>query len=211
MSLRPLPGGGYLFQTGLLTAIPTPTLRYRNVLYLATDDGASPGTFYICDGLSWTKIGGGGGASSLLDLTDVSGTDGAGKAPVSDGSDNFVLTDIATQAELGALSSVYQPLDGDLTSIAALSTTTFGRALLALADAAALRTAAAAAASARTITAGAGLTGGGDLTADRTLDVQVDGSTVEIAADTVRVKDAGITAAKLAAGVAFDMTLALGG
>lgn len=35
-----------------------------------------------------------------------------------------------------------QPLDSDLTAIAALSTTSFGRALLALADAAALRTAA---------------------------------------------------------------------
>ena len=37
---------------------------------------------------------------------------------------------------------LYQPLDSDLTAIAALTTTTFGRALLALADAAALRTAA---------------------------------------------------------------------
>jgi hypothetical protein len=35
-----------------------------------------------------------------------------------------------------------QPVDSDLTAIAALTTTTFGRALLALADAAALRTAA---------------------------------------------------------------------
>lgn len=39
-------------------------------------------------------------------------------------------------------SSGYQPLDSDLTAIAALSTTSFGRAVLALADAAALRTAA---------------------------------------------------------------------
>lgn len=36
----------------------------------------------------------------------------------------------------------FQPLDSDLTAIAALSTTTFGRALLTMADAAALRTAA---------------------------------------------------------------------
>lgn len=34
----------------------------------------------------------------------------------------------------------FQPLDSDLTAIAALATTTYGRALLALADAAALRT-----------------------------------------------------------------------
>lgn len=40
------------------------------------------------------------GVSNLIDLADVTGTDGAGKAPVSDGADTFTLTDIATQAEL---------------------------------------------------------------------------------------------------------------
>src|SRR5882724_5148520 len=50
----------------------------------------------------------------------------------------------------------------------------------------------------RTLTAGAGLTGGGTLAADRTFDVQVDGTTIEIPVDTLRVKDAGITLAKLA-------------
>lgn len=84
--------------------------------------------------------GGGGGATKLTDLTDVTGTAGTGKAPVSDGAGAFPLTDIATQAELDALSTVYQPLDSDLTAIAALSTTAFGRTLLTLADAAALRT-----------------------------------------------------------------------
>lgn len=49
------------------------------------------------------------------------------------GSDSHVMTSLA---------ALYQPLDSDLTAIAALTTTTFGRALLALADAAALRTAA---------------------------------------------------------------------
>lgn len=44
------------------------------------------------------------------------------------------------------------------------------------------------------ITAGAGLTKTGN-----TLDVQVDGSTIEINTDTLRVKDNGITAAKIAA------------
>src|SRR5690349_6844727 len=37
-----------------------------------------------------------------------------------------------------AIAAAYQPLDSDLTAIAALSTTSFGRSLLALADAAAL-------------------------------------------------------------------------
>jgi hypothetical protein len=42
---------------------------------------------------------------------------------------------------VGALSTVYQPLDSDLTAIAALTTTVYGRAFLALADAAAGRAA----------------------------------------------------------------------
>lgn len=45
---------------------------------------------------------------------------------------------VSSTAEIAA---AYQPLDGDLTAIAALSTTSYGRALLALADVAALRTA----------------------------------------------------------------------
>lgn len=47
------------------------------------------------------------------------------------------------------------------------------------------------------ITAGNGLTGGGDLTATRDLAVNVDDSTIEISSDTVRVKDDGITYAKM--------------
>lgn len=45
-------------------------------------------------------------------------------------------------ADLAALGTTFQPLDSDLTAIAALTTTSFGRGLLALADAAALRTSA---------------------------------------------------------------------
>ena len=51
--------------------------------------------------------------------------------------------DLSSYATSAAVAAGYQPLDSDLTAIAALSTTSFGRALLALADAAALRTAAA--------------------------------------------------------------------
>lgn len=42
-------------------------------------------------------------------------------------------------ADLGALGTTFQPLDSDLTSIAALTTTAFGRSLLEAANAAALR------------------------------------------------------------------------
>ena len=47
------------------------------------------------------------------------------------------------------------------------------------------------------ITAGDGLTGGGDLTSTRTLAVQVDDSSIEISSDTLRVKASGITNAML--------------
>jgi len=43
-------------------------------------------------------------------------------------------------SDLAAAGTTFQPLDSDLTAIAALSTTSFGRSLLAAADAAALRT-----------------------------------------------------------------------
>lgn len=47
-----------------------------------------------------------------------------------------VATDAEVTAAIAALSTVYQPLDSDLTAIAALTTTAFGRSLLTLADAA---------------------------------------------------------------------------
>lgn len=50
----------------------------------------------------------------------------------------------------------------------------------------------------RTITAGSGLSGGGTLASDRTFDVNVDGSTIEINSDTLRVKAGGIGANELA-------------
>ena len=51
-----------------------------------------------------------------------------------------------------------------------------------------------------TLTAGDGLTGGGDISANRTFAVNVDDSTIEINSDTLRIKDAAITSAKIGAG-----------
>ncbi len=48
------------------------------------------------------------------------------------------------------------------------------------------------------IIAGAGLSGGGDLSLDRTLDISVDDATIEIATDTLQIKDGGVTDAKIA-------------
>lgn len=52
----------------------------------------------------------------------------------------------------------------------------------------------------RTITAGAGLSGGGDMSANRSFDVNVDDVGIEIASDALRLKDGGVTGAKIGAG-----------
>jgi hypothetical protein len=62
------------------------------------------------------------------------------------------------RSTVNALAALSQPLDSDLTAIAALTTTSFGRGLLALADGAALLTAAGAQASDADLTAIAALT-----------------------------------------------------
>lgn len=57
------------------------------------------------------------------------------------GSVNGMTSEELIAAAVEDASAVFQPLDSDLTAIAALSTTSYGRALLALADAAAARSA----------------------------------------------------------------------
>lgn len=111
--------------------------------------------------------GGGGGASAAEDVTfapagSVASTDvqaaieeldseKASASHVHAGEDitsgtvadariaSTIARDSEVTSAISALSSVYQPLDSDLTAIAALTTTTFGRSLLAVADAAAAR------------------------------------------------------------------------
>jgi hypothetical protein len=93
--------------------------------------------------------GGGGGATTLNGLDDVVITAAASGDILRHNGTNWVDAvgtthfDAAGTAAsaVAALSTVYQPLDSDLTAIAALSTTSYGRAFLALADAAAGRTA----------------------------------------------------------------------
>lgn len=77
----------------------------------------------------------------------------------------------------GAAGGDSQPLDSDLTAIAALGTTSFGRALLTQADAAALRTTAGAQAADATLTslAGKSLSGTGNVVLQSALDAVIAG------------------------------------
>lgn len=75
------------------------------------------------------------------DKADITALAAGDRMPVTDVSDSNV-DKYTTPAEIAtyiASLDSYQPLDSDLTAIAALTTTEYGRALLALADAAALR------------------------------------------------------------------------
>lgn len=110
------------------------------------DDG-SPGGHPVAiqvDADGKIVLSSGLGSTTLLGLTDVAGSGAAGKAPIMTDATHFVLTDVATQAELDALAATTQPLDGDLTAIAGLTTTATGRNLLTIASAAAGRIALAA-------------------------------------------------------------------
>lgn len=64
----------------------------------------------------WTSGAVSGGSSTLAGLSDVTGTAGTGKAPVSNGAGAFPLTDIATQAELNSAVAAIQQLPDWFTS-----------------------------------------------------------------------------------------------
>lgn len=84
----------------------------------------------------WVVTDSYGGGDATMKVSD------AGQARTSLGlgtlaTQSGTISDYATTA---AVAAGYQPLDGDLTAIAALATTSFGRSLLTQADAAAVRT-----------------------------------------------------------------------
>lgn len=111
-----------------------------SIAQLGASGTPSNTTFLRGDGV-WAPGGGGGGGSG--DMSSAVYDPNGIEADVFD-MDNMVEgtnTKIMTAAErtaIAGLSSTYQPLDGDLTSIAALSTASYGRSLLTLANAAAL-------------------------------------------------------------------------
>lgn len=91
------------------------------------------GELSISDGSTWTVIGGGGSG-----IADPGGSNDDVLQRKAGAWANRTIAQLLT--DLAAPGTTFQPLDSDLTAIAALSTTSFGRSLLAAADAAALRT-----------------------------------------------------------------------
>lgn len=110
------------------------------------------------DGTEWTaRTPSGGGAPLSDDVPERLGSANSGTSPEASRADH--VHPLPTPGAIGAAEDshdhdgtyaavahnhdgTYQPLDSDLTAIAALSTTSYGRGLLELANAAALRTAA---------------------------------------------------------------------
>lgn len=80
--------------------------------------------------------------AALMALLSAASDTASGVVELATSAETITGTDAARAVTPAGAAAAYQPLDSDLTAIAALSTTSFGRALLALADAAALRTAA---------------------------------------------------------------------
>lgn len=112
--------------------------------YLLPDGGTTGQALVKASGtdrdVEWGTVAGGGGGA----VDSVNGSTGDVVLDADDIDDTSTTNKFATAAQLSAvdgLASTYQPLDSDLTAIAALSTTAYGRALLVLADQAALQTA----------------------------------------------------------------------
>lgn len=132
-------GGGDALTTDPLSQFAaTTSAQLASVLSDELGSGASgakvtyaAGTLVIPSGKTFTS-------SNTLTLT---GTDGSTLNIGTGGTlGTAAYATIANYLTTASAASTYQPLDSDLTSIAALSTTSTGRSLLAAADAAALRT-----------------------------------------------------------------------
>jgi hypothetical protein len=109
---------------------------------IATHEADTTNVHGIADTSALDTVSARNSAISTSEAGQVRDGDAAGGVLAGTYPSPSFAVDMATQAELDAAVATLQPIDSDLTAIAALATTSYGRALLALADAAALRTAA---------------------------------------------------------------------
>lgn len=162
-------GSGLSFN-GATSAIEVGTISISNVTGLSTDLAAKEPTIaagtsaqYWRGDKTWQTFPSIPSAQVNSDWSAVSGISQILNKPTlgTASTQNIAAFDAAGLA--AAAQAASQPLDGDLTAIAALTTTTFGRSLLTQADAAAARTAIGAGTGSGTVTsvaAGTGLAGG---------------------------------------------------
>jgi len=144
------PTGGFtVYDEAVAFASPVTTLKFTGAGVTATETTAGVATITISSGGAgtWGSITG-----TLSDQTDLQSALDAKQAAFTAQSANRIYSGPGSgaaatptfralvAADIPDLSSVYQPLDSDLTSIAALTTTSFGRGLLTETDASTART-----------------------------------------------------------------------
>jgi hypothetical protein len=99
-----------------------------------SNDGSALGT----TSLGWADLFGASGFTLNIASGNWVATHSSGVLNVSTGDIQIGGSSVVTASELTSALASYQPLDGDLTAIAALTTTAYGRSLLELADETAL-------------------------------------------------------------------------
>ena len=132
--------------TGLPSAYSYKSNWQASTIYAVLDVVKQGSILYICNTAHTSGVSFDG--TKFTAMADLSGTLPPGTvADTSLGADKFPRVNATATGYVGRTATellsdiAAQPLDSDLTAIAALSTTTFGRSLLTMADAAAARTA----------------------------------------------------------------------
>ncbi len=140
------------------------------------------------DGTNWVPSedlsSGGAGSVSTAEIADatITNADISGSAAI-----DYTKLDIADaeipQAKVNGLTSLASSVATNTSSISTINSTLPNKVDNTI-----------------TLTAGDGLTGGGDLSTSRTFNIQTDGTTIEVATDTLKIVDGGVDTTQLADG-----------
>jgi hypothetical protein len=151
---------GYIVAVGLLDGISTAALTEGQIIWLSETTGevtstrpTQPAHGVVCGycvkqaagaaGILYIKVDNGLELEELHDVLITAPATGQVLRRAADGlwkNAALDVSDVTGALSAATAATTYQPLDSDLTSIAALTTTSFGRSLLTQADAAAART-----------------------------------------------------------------------